>query len=108
MVTAKDFVTTKLKLRGIKHHSAIVLRVTSAQCLVNLVGILDWMKNLQLWLCTIYMGKPVGPGFSKWCAKLRAGKLHPGIAFTICTNQFHSPNNNREGLKVVSKMALKN
>ena len=26
-------------------------------------------------------------------AKFRAGKFHPGIAFTICTNQFHTPQN---------------
>ena len=33
--------------------------------------------------------------------------LRPRIAFTICTNQFHLPKNGREGLKLVSKMALK-
>ena len=37
----------------------------------------------------------------------RAGKFRPGIAFTICRNEFHLPENGREGLKLVSKMALK-
>ena len=32
-------------------------------------------------------------GLGKWQAKFRAGKFHPGIAFTICTNQFHTPQN---------------
>ena len=31
----------------------------------------------------------------------------PEIVFTICTNQFHLPKNDREGLKLVSKMTLK-
>ena len=30
----------------------------------------------------------------------------PGIAFIICTNRFHLPKNRREGLKLVSKIAL--
>ena len=34
-------------------------------------------------------------------------KFRPGIAFTICTTQFHLPENCQEGLKLVSKMALK-
>ena len=25
----------------------------------------------------------------KWYAKFRTGKFRPGVAFTICTNQFH-------------------
>ena len=43
----------------------------------------------------------------KWKAKFRTGKFHSGIAFAICTNQFHVPENDCEGLKLVSKMALK-
>ena len=43
----------------------------------------------------------------KWKAKFRTGKFHSGIAFAICTNQFHLPENDCEGLKLVSKMALK-
>ena len=43
----------------------------------------------------------------KLFAKFRTGDFRPGIAFTICTNQFHLPENGREGLKLVSKMALK-
>ena len=34
-------------------------------------------------------------------------ECHSGIVFTICTNQFHLPENGREGLKLVSNMALK-
>ena len=32
----------------------------------------------------------------KWFAKLRNGKFSPGIAFTICTNEFHLPENGQE------------
>ena len=33
--------------------------------------------------------------------------MSPVIAFTICTNQLHSPKNDREDLKLVSTMAFK-
>ena len=46
-------------------------------------------------------------GLGKWYAKFMTSKFSPGIAFTICTNQFHLPENDRKGLKLVSKMALK-
>ena len=46
-------------------------------------------------------------GLGNWRAKLRTGKFRPGIAFTICTNQFHLLEKDDEGLKLVSKMALK-
>ena len=42
----------------------------------------------------------------KWYVKFRTGKFRPEIAFIICRNQFHLPQNDRE-LKPVSKMALK-
>ena len=35
-------------------------------------------------------------GLGKWCAKLRTGKFRPGIAFTICKNQFHLVENDGE------------
>ena len=38
-------------------------------------------------------------GVGKWFAKFRTGKFRPEIAFTICTNQFHLPENDSEGLK---------
>ena len=44
-------------------------------------------------------------GLGKWFAKFRTNKFRPGIAFNIGTNQFNLPKN--EGLKLVSKMALK-
>ena len=41
--------------------------------------------------------------------KVQDRKFRPGIgiAFTICTNQFHLPENGREGLKLVLNMTLK-
>ena len=53
------------------------------------------------------MGKTSHPRFRQLDAKYRTGKFHPGIALTICTNQFHLPGNDHQGLKLVSKMALK-
>ena len=44
-------------------------------------------------------------GLGKWYAKFRTGKFSYGIAFTICTVQFHLTENGREGLKLVSKVA---
>ena len=35
------------------------------------------------------MGKPVGSRFGQILSKLKTGKFRPGIAFTICTNQFY-------------------
>ena len=65
---------------------------------------------------TIYMGKPGVYGL-QFDLKIRGGgaspgsatggKFRPGIELIICTNQFHLPKNSREGLKLVSKMALK-
>ena len=46
-------------------------------------------------------------GLGKWYAKFRTGKFRPGIAFSICTNQFHLPESDHEVPKLVSKMALK-
>ena len=43
---------------------------------------------------------------STW-VKFLTGKVSPGIAFTICTNQFHLPRKRPERLKLVSRMALK-
>ena len=45
-------------------------------------------------------------GLGKGDAKFRTGKCRPGIAYTICTNQLHSPKNDREDLKLVSTMAF--
>ena len=46
-------------------------------------------------------------GANRSYAKFRTGKFCPRTAFTICKNQFHLPENDCEGLKLVSKMALK-
>ena len=43
-------------------------------------------------------------GLGKWYAKFRTRKLRPGIAFTICTNQFIYQKNDREGLKLVTNV----
>ena len=40
-------------------------------------------------------------------SKFSTGKFRPGIALTICPNQFHLPKNGRERLKLLSRMALK-
>jgi len=58
--------------------------------------------SAKLWLFTIYLGNQLVHGLGKWYAKFKTGKLRPGIAFTISTNQFHLPKNDREGLKLVT------
>ena len=64
--------------------------------------------TLKLWLFTIYVDwNQSVHSLDKWYAKFRTDKFCPGIAFTICTNKFHFPKNDRKGLKMVSKMALK-
>ena len=52
-------------------------------------------------LLTIYMDKPVGPRFEQMLrkSKFSTGQFRSEIAFTISTNQFHLPKNNRRGLK---------
>ena len=48
--------------------------------------------------------------FTVWAdgkQKFRGGKFLPGMAFIICTNQFHFPKTDRASLKLVSKMTLK-
>ena len=42
-------------------------------------------------LFSIHMRKLVGSQMDKWKAKLRTSTFHRGIAFSICTNQFHLP-----------------
>ena len=44
-----------------------------------------------------------GSWFTAWAN----AKKNSGIAFTICTNQFHLPRKECKGLKLVSKIALK-
>ena len=54
------------------------------------------------------MGKPVGPRPGQMVRKIHdRGEFRPGITFTICTNQIHLPENDREGLKPVLKLTLK-
>ena len=53
-----------------------------------------------------YLDLPLN-GVGKSFAKFRTGKFRLGIAFTICKNQFHLPENDREGLELASKRALK-
>ena len=62
-------------------------------------------SECSLVLFTICISKPAGSRFGQ--VKFRTGKFSPGIAFTICTNQFHSQKNGFESLKLVLKMALK-
>ena len=42
--------------------------------------------------------------FGKCYPKFGTSKFRPGIAFTICTNQYHLPKNNRENLKLISNV----
>ena len=76
-------------------------------CLIDGVRLIGGLLKRFHWLFTIYMGKTSHPRFRQLDAKYRTGKFHPGIALTICTNQFHLPENDHQGLKLVSKMALK-
>ena len=46
-------------------------------------------------------------GLGKWKPKFSASRCRSGIAFTICTNQFHWLKNGRENLKLVWRVALK-
>ena len=81
----------------------------SVKLLSNLrIGLGKWkVRRLSQRLFTIYMGNRSVYGLGKWYAKFRTGKFSAGIAFTICTDQFHLTENGREGLKLVSKMALR-
>ena len=47
------------------------------------------------------MDKPVGPRFEQMLrkSKFSTGQFRSEIAFTISTNQFHLPKNDRRGLK---------
>ena len=45
-------------------------------------------------------------GLDKCYSKFRTSRFHPGIAFTIGTNQFHLPENGRENLKLISNVAF--
>ena len=45
-------------------------------------------------------------GLGKCYSKFRTSRFHPGIAFTIGTNQFHLPENGRENLKLISNVAF--
>ena len=49
------------------------------------------------------MAKPVGSPFGQMVSDI---KFRHGIAFTICTNEFHLPKNGREGVKLLSEITL--
>ena len=44
-------------------------------------------------------GNQSAHGLGKCQAKFRTDKFPTGIAFTICSNQFHLPNNGRESVR---------
>ena len=46
-------------------------------------------------------------GLDKWLERFRTGKFLRGIAFIICTNQFHLKIYGRQGLRLELKMVLK-
>ena len=67
--------------------------------------VIDQASILRLFTFYTWANRSV-LSLAKSYAKFRTGKFCPRIAFTICTNQFYLPENDREGLKLVSKMAL--
>ena len=69
---------------------------------VRFPGVSPW----SLVVYHLHMGKPVGPRSGQNVTQ-NSGKFRPGIAFTVCTNQFYLPKNDHESLKLVSKMALR-
>ena len=58
----------------------------------------SWHKQLKL-----HIFQAPSDSIYKLCNTFNA-KFRPGIAFTICTNQFHLPKNNRENLKLISNV----
>ena len=89
--------------------------IKSSAWKVNKTGLFGWfpwkisraaerLKTLVIY----HLQEKIGPRFRQMVyANFRNGKFRPGIALTNCTNKFHLPEKNLEGLKLVSKMALK-
>ena len=89
--------------------------IKSSAWKVNKTGLFGWfpwkisraaerLKTLVIY----HLQEKIGPRFRQMVyANFRNGKFRPGIALTNCTNKFHLPENNLDGLKLVSKMALK-
>ena len=59
------------------------------------MSIIGWIKGCL----SFTLANQSVDGLGKWYTKFRTGKFRAGITFTICTNPFHSPRNDREGLK---------
>ena len=68
----------------------------------NLVGINTWCFLFALANRSVH-------SLGKWWAKFKTSKFRPGITFTFqSTNQFLLPENDREGLNMVSKVVWRN
>ena len=74
--------------------------------LLLLITLLAWVIARNLGCLLFTWANWSVHGLDKRYAQFRTGKFHPRIAFTIATNQFHLPKNNRADLKPVSKMAF--
>ena len=75
------------------------------------VLVLFFYSSAKLWLLVpfTWANRLVhGLQFGQMERKIQTGKFRPGIAFTIRTNQFHLPKNDREGMKLVTKMFRRN
>ena len=79
-------------IRDLSHYNPLV-----HLCLTLRDNTIRARVSLNSWLFTIYR-------LGKWYANFRTGKFRPAIR----TNKFHLLENDREGLKLVSKMAWKN
>ena len=112
----------KSSRKQICHHQASKLYVKAAkepywECgylkasqlrsfLLLLITLLAWVIARNLGCLLFTWANWSVHGLDKRYAQFRTGKFHPRIAFTIATNQFHLPKNNREDLNPVSKMVF--
>ena len=74
--------------------------------LLLLITLLVWVTAGNLGCLLFAWANRSVHSVDKWYTQFRTDKFHPRIAFTIGTNQFHLPKNNREDLNLVSKMAF--
>ena len=59
------------------------------------------------WSLAIYMGKPVGPRFGQMVRKIQDWLISSRNRVYYLYKSVHFPKNDREGVKMVSKMTLK-
>ena len=78
-------------------------------CLIEGVRLIGGLLNRGFTGCLPFTwAKPVIHSLGNWTQNTGLVNFIPESRFnTICTNQFHLPENDHQGLKLVSKMALK-